>query len=601
MKKFFGIPLAADEKRISLKIASIFAMVAGTWFLFIDKILSVLFNVPTEFTYVQILNDWFFVLLMAVMLGWLIRHQVRALRRKDEVLREIAQGISVASGEAFFHALTEHLAKALVVDNVILCELAEGPSGGFRTVAAYQAGKRVEARDCPVAGKVWEKVISDGVCRYPEKVRQEFPQDTLLSESAAESFIGISLPNSEGQVIGIMAVIDHRPIKETELAETILSLFAVRAAVEVERQRVVEKLQENEERFQAIADYTHDWENWHAPDGRLLWVNPSVERITGYSPEECLVMPDFTRTLIHEEDQDAVAKIFQQSLTGQTSGNDLRFRIWCKDGSVLWVAVSWQPIFNLKMEYLGIRSSIRDVSAQKEAEEKLEVANRELDAFAYTVAHDLRTPLTPIIGFVEFLREQYQEQLDEKALGSLTEIEKQARRMLGMMEDLLDLARVGQAERPTEPVDVAEVVDEVLIDLGGLLISTELAVVKGPLSNVNVPRSLLFQVFDNLIGNALRYAGPQGGPIEVGGERQEQRMRYFVRDHGPGIPPAERSRIFEVFFRGVSGKSSMGTGVGLATVQKIARLYGGRTWVEETPGGGCTFWVDMMDDGPEMP
>ncbi len=173
--------------------------------------------------------------------------------------------------------------------------------------------------------------------------------------------------------------------------------------------------------------------------------------------------------------------------------------------------------------------------------------------------------------------------------------------MLGMMEDLLDLARVGRVERPTEPVDAAEVMEDVLADLGGLLVSTGLTVVKGPLSNVHVSRSLLFQVFDNLIGNALRYAGPQGGPIEVGGERQEKRVRYFVRDHGPGIPPAERSRIFEVFFRGVSGKSSMGTGVGLATVQKIARLYGGRAWVEETPGGGCTFWVEMMDDEPEMP
>jgi len=601
MKKFFGIPLVSDEKRISLKIASIFAVVAGMWFLFIDRILAALFTVPAEFTYIQILNDWFFVLLMAVMLGWLIQHQVRALRQKDETLREIAQGISVASGEAFFHALTEHLAKALGVDSVFLCELAEDPARGVSTVVAYQAGKRVEARDCPVAGRVWEKVISEGVCRYREKVRQEFPQDPLLSESAAESFIGTSLLNSRGRIIGIMAIIDHRPIRETELAETMLSVFAVRAAVEIERRRAVETLQKNEERFQAIADYSYDWENWHAPDGRLLWVNPSVERITGYSSEECLLMPDLTRTLIHEEDRDAVAKIFHQRHSEQTSGNDLRFRIRRKDGSVLWVAGSWQPIFNLKMEYLGIRSSIRDISAKKEAEEKLEMANRELDAFVYTVSHDLRTPLTPIIGFVEFLREQYQERLDENALGILTEIEQQARRMLGMMEDLLDLARVGRVERPTEPVDAAEVMEEVLADLGCLLVSTGLTVVKGSLSMVHVSRSLLFQVFDNLIGNALRYAGPQGGPIEVGGEHQEQRVRFFVRDHGPGIPPAERSRIFEVFFRGVSGKSSMGTGVGLATVQKIARLYGGRAWVEETPGGGCTFWVEMMDDGPEMP
>lgn len=601
MEKFFGIRLPADEKRISLKTIAIFVVVAGMWFLVIDRMLAALFAIPTEFTYIQLLNDWFFVLLMGVMLGWLIQKQVGVLRRKDEALREIAQGISVASGEAFFSALTEHLAKALSVDSVFLCELAENPTRRFNTVAAYQAGKGVDARDCQVTGKVWENVISEGLCRYPEKVRQEFPQDPLLSESAAESFIGISLLDSEGRDIGIMAAIDHRPIRNTELAETMLSVFAVRAAVEIERRRVIETLQENEERLQAIADYTYDWENWHAPEGHLLWVNPSVERITGYSPEECLVMPDFTGTLIHEEDRDAVARIFQQELSEQTSGNDFRFRIRRKDGSILWVAVSWQPIFNSKMEFLGIRSSIRDINAKKEAEEKLEVANRELDAFVYTVSHDLRTPLTPIIGFVEFLREQYQERLDEKALDILNEIEKQARRMLVMMEDLLDLARIGQVKKPTEPVDVAEVVEEVLTDLDDLLVRTEVTAVKGLLPNVHVSKSLLFQVFDNLIGNALRYAGPQGGPIEIGGKRQGKRVRYFVRDHGPGIPAEERSHIFEVFFRGVSGKDSTGAGVGLCTVQKIARLYGGLAWVDETPGGGCTFWVEIVDDGPDMP
>lgn len=311
-------------------------------------------------------------------------------------------------------------------------------------------------------------------------------------------------------------------------------------------------------------------------------------------------MSDFPRPLIHEDDQDLAAGIFQQSLSAQTSGNNSRFRIRRKDGTVLWVAASWQPIFNGKREYLGIRSSIRDISVQKKAEENLEAANQELDAFVYTVSHDLRTPLTPIIGFAEFLQEQYRKQLDEQGLDVLAEIEKQARRMLAFMEDLLDLARIGRIERPSAPVEAKEVVDEVLTDLGYLVISSGLTVVNGPSAKIRASRSLLFQVFDNLIGNALRYAGPNGGPIEVGGESQGQRVRFFVRDHGPGISPEERSRIFEVFFRGSSGKCSPGTGIGLATVQKIARSYGGWAWVDETPGGGCTFWVEMMDDEPRI-
>jgi signal transduction histidine kinase len=101
------------------------------------------------------------------------------------------------------------------------------------------------------------------------------------------------------------------------------------------------------------------------------------------------------------------------------------------------------------------------------------------------------------------------------------------------------------------------------------------------------------QIFDNLIGNAARYAGKEGGPIEVEGEKNGNIVRFIVRDHGSGIPAEERGPIFEVFYRGVTGKAVPGTGVGLATVKKIARLYGGNAWAEETPGGGATFCVEM--------
>jgi signal transduction histidine kinase len=105
----------------------------------------------------------------------------------------------------------------------------------------------------------------------------------------------------------------------------------------------------------------------------------------------------------------------------------------------------------------------------------------------------------------------------------------------------------------------------------------------------------LFQVFHNLIGNAIRYGCKPGDIIEVGGERKAENVRLYVRDHGPGIPEEERDLIFEPFCRGTTGKDEKGTGIGLATVQKIARLYDGRAWVEETSGGGSTFWVEMVD------
>jgi signal transduction histidine kinase len=246
----------------------------------------------------------------------------------------------------------------------------------------------------------------------------------------------------------------------------------------------------------------------------------------------------------------------------------------------------------------AIKRALREwhhITERKRAEEELRKTNRELDAFVYTVSHDLRSPLTPVIGYTAFLREHYQDRLDEQAVHILADIDRQAHRMLGLLEDLLALARVGHLECPAEPVDSNEVVREVVLGLMDRLVTAGMTVERGSLPFIRVPKNFQFQVFDNLIGNAVRYAGRAGEAIEVGGERQGERVMIYVRDHGPGIPEEERDRVFDLFYRGSTGKTVEGTGVGLATVQKIARLYGGRTWAEETPGGGSTFWVEVAD------
>jgi signal transduction histidine kinase len=175
----------------------------------------------------------------------------------------------------------------------------------------------------------------------------------------------------------------------------------------------------------------------------------------------------------------------------------------------------------------------------------------------------------------------------------LDSIEKQGHRMANLAEDLLALATAGNLSPPGQPIDTNAELNFVLAELKGLIDSSKMQVITESLPAVKIPETLLVQIFQNLIGNALRYAGKGGGPIEVGGNRSGDRVRFFVRDHGAGIPEQERSRIFDVFYRGSTGKGVTGSGVGLAIVAKVARLNRGRAWVEETPGGGATFWVEM--------
>ncbi|MEN8729765.1 MAG: HAMP domain-containing sensor histidine kinase [Desulfuromonadales bacterium] len=158
--------------------------------------------------------------------------------------------------------------------------------------------------------------------------------------------------------------------------------------------------------------------------------------------------------------------------------------------------------------------------------------------------------------------------------------------MVMIVDDLLALATAGKIEPPEQPIDTDAVVRFVVTELAGETSKAGLKVNVMPLPPIQLPESLLIQLFDNLIGNDLRYAGPNGGPIVVGGTRTGQKVSYFVRDHGKGIPPDEQEKIFKVFYRGTSGKQKTGSGVGLTTVRKICRAYGGDVSVDETPGGG---------------
>ncbi len=235
----------------------------------------------------------------------------------------------------------------------------------------------------------------------------------------------------------------------------------------------------------------------------------------------------------------------------------------------------------------------RDITERKEAEKRLLAANRELDDFVRTIAHDMRSPLSPIIGFAEFLRDNCADRLDEQGLDMLDEIEKQGLKALDLLEDLLKLSQVGQLEPPAKAVDLTRLVREIQKELRAPIGLENVTVQLAPLPPLALPETLLSQLFANLISNAVRYAGSAGSPIEVGGKRSKERIRYFVRDHGPGIPEKERERIFDVFYRGSTRGKTPGTGIGLATVRKIVRLYNGRIWVEETPGGGSTFWIEF--------
>jgi len=234
-----------------------------------------------------------------------------------------------------------------------------------------------------------------------------------------------------------------------------------------------------------------------------------------------------------------------------------------------------------------------ELEQRRKTEMELRTANRELDAFARTVSHDLRSPLTPIIGLPDLLLMQQGDSLDERTKKALQDIRDQGRRMARILEDLLTFARAGHLLEGVAAAKIATVVDNVLEDLGSRIIASGTTVQLQGFPDVAFPRTALFQIFSNLIGNAIRYAGRAGSPIEVGGEMQGSMVVLYVRDHGPGVPVDLREKVFEVFYRGPASQEEIGSGIGLATVLKIANGLNGDVRVVETDGGGATFIVRL--------
>ncbi len=358
-----------------------------------------------------------------------------------------------------------------------------------------------------------------------------------------------------------------------------------------ERKQAEKNLRAGEARFRSIFDTAAAGMAILTPYGDILEVNPYFCEFIGFSSEELIGrnIEDVT----HPDDRGPTADYYTALRQGRDPMVNIEKRYLRKDGQVRWGHASVACVFGRDRSETYCVGLVQDITRHKETETRMQEAYAELDAFVHTVAHDLRTPLTPIIGMAEFLRTHASGVLDRTALDFLADIEASGYRMLALLEDLLVLARVGHIRQPATPIDTRRVVHEVLMNLAGPLSTAKSKVEVGELSPLCLPETQINQLFANLIGNALRYAGTTGKPIEVGEEQKDGQLIIYVRDHGPGIPDDEVKHIFEVFFRGEGAKQIKGTGVGLATVRKIARLYNGEVRFEATPGGGSTFRLEF--------
>ena len=242
---------------------------------------------------------------------------------------------------------------------------------------------------------------------------------------------------------------------------------------------------------------------------------------------------------------------------------------------------------------------VRAINAELEARiasrtQQLEIANRELEAFSYSVSHDLRAPLRAIHGFSSLLQEQYAGQIDEQGRDMLRHVRSGAKKMGHLIDDLLKLSRVSRQEIQAEPVDLSEMAWEVIGELQGEAPERKIEwVIASGVSATGDP-GLLRVVLQNIIGNAWKYSSRrEHARIEFGISQTQGRPAYFVRDNGAGFDMAQAKRLFGAFQRLHSSAEFPGSGIGLATVARILQRHAGKAWAEGRLGEGATFYFSL--------
>jgi light-regulated signal transduction histidine kinase (bacteriophytochrome) len=282
----------------------------------------------------------------------------------------------------------------------------------------------------------------------------------------------------------------------------------------------------------------------------------------------------------------------------ESQGIETEYRIVRPDGTLSWIRGRLlrasgiaEDVTAQKLAELALRREREELEervAQRTAE--LEAANRELEAFSYSVSHDLRAPLRIVNGFADALLEDFGHGLPPEALRYIGNLREGGRRMSELIGDLLSFSQLGRRSIERAPVDVQALVEACLAELGQATRDGAVVTV-GPLAACSGDVALLKQVFLNLLSNAFKYSrNRRPARIEVGcRENEAGETVYFVRDNGTGFDMSYAHRLFHVFQRLHREQEFEGTGVGLAIVKRIVSSHGGRVWAEAAPERGATF------------
>jgi PAS domain S-box-containing protein len=375
-----------------------------------------------------------------------------------------------------------------------------------------------------------------------------------------------------------------------------------------ERNRSIVALKESRARLEQAQAVAHvgSWVSEPAPDGKLFWSRETC-RIFGLPDDQDnfeTTVPDFFAR-VHHADRDMVQTAAQTAIdTGGIYSVD--HRIVRSDGTVKWVHEQAEIERDEQGRPLQLVGVVQDITDRKLAEaemaqraQELARSNAELERFAYVASHDLQEPLRMVTSFTQLLAQRYKDKLDKDAHEFIGFAVEGATRMQRLIEDLLAYSRVGSANRRPGRIQSLAAMRRATANLRTAIQDSGAEITAGDLPEVVADESQLSMVFQNLIGNAIKFRGGAAPKIEVHANHKNGSWLFEVKDNGIGIDAKHRERIFTMFHRLNPRSVYPGNGIGLAICKRILEGHGGRIWVESTPGAGSTFYFTLPEEPPQ--
>ena len=415
--------------------------------------------------------------------------------------------------------------------------------------------------------------------------------------------IGKSL---RGNLIDCVVEVSIAPGYEDLWSKVLVSVTDI-----TDRKVAEEELRENEERFRTVADFTYDWEYWLAPDGQFIYVSPSCERITGYSPEEFMTDPGLFKKIVHPDDDSIVVNHLGEE-QGLEELFPIDFRIITRSGEERWINHNCQPVYGVDGTYLGRRGGNRDITKRKQMEEELLKVKKfeSLGVLAGGIAHQFNNALSSITGHTGLLEMEYPE--DEKIMDYAKAMKQSAHRMAGLTSQLLAYARGGKYNPQT--MSLSNFVEGTLPIIQHTLdpdirLETDLP---QDVMNVEVDRTQMQMVLSAIVANSNEAIDPPGR-IRIS-TRNMDLDKEFTKDHpglkpgpyvclsieddGKGMDEETKNRIFDPFFT----THFIGRGLGMASVYGIVTNHDGSISVDSEPGKGTavTIYLPALEAKEEV-